>query len=316
MDALLAGQPPRVIGIDIDGTLYRPKGAPMNLTAIAELAPRIRLLLRDPQLPLPVLVTGKPAAYVECFAELMGFTQGPARRSPVHVCENGCVLFRYRTWNSRRLMLAPGANGPSWRDSKRAIRRALNSLAPVAAFDWTKLVALAWDLAPATVSPHELFAEIVSRLNSAGISAHSVALTGSETAEPEWLTWARAAGDPAVSVQRLPRPAAGALIACSPTSLDITPAPMTKASGLAFAARLMGVPLAQTMMIGDSFTDLPALAAAGTAVCVSNVQPEIQAFVERRGGLLLGGSDWLGVRECLDRIIINRDNSCYGNIRT
>jgi len=91
---------------------------------------------------------------------------------------------------------------------------------------------------------------------------------------------------------------------------------MTKASGLAFAARLMGVPLAQTMMIGDSFTDLPALAAAGTAVCVSNAQPEIQAFVERRGGLLLGGSDWLGVRECLDRIIINRDNSCYGNIRT
>jgi HAD superfamily hydrolase (TIGR01484 family) len=62
----------------------------------------------------------------------------------------------------------------------------------------------------------------------------------------------------------------------STTSIDVTPAGTTKASGVSAISAEFGISMADTIAIGDSNGDLSMLKAAGLACCPSNASAEIK----------------------------------------
>ena len=63
--------------------------------------------------------------------------------------------------------------------------------------------------------------------------------------------------------------------------VDIGPAGLTKATGLAEVGRRLGVALADTAAIGDHFNDLPMLTAVGVSAAMGNAIPEVRAAADR-----------------------------------
>lgn len=63
--------------------------------------------------------------------------------------------------------------------------------------------------------------------------------------------------------------------------LEFNPADASKATGLAAIAEHLGVPMAETIAVGDSANDLPMIRAAGLGLAVANVHPTIAAEVPR-----------------------------------
>lgn len=63
----------------------------------------------------------------------------------------------------------------------------------------------------------------------------------------------------------------------NPTLLEITHPEANKGTGLAAVARYYGIPMAQTVAIGDGINDLPMIRAAGLGLAVGNAAPELKA---------------------------------------
>lgn len=64
--------------------------------------------------------------------------------------------------------------------------------------------------------------------------------------------------------------------------IEISPPGATKASGLVELGRLLGIPIEETMAIGDGGNDLEMMAAAGWAVAMGNAIDEVLALADAR----------------------------------
>lgn len=84
-----------------------------------------------------------------------------------------------------------------------------------------------------------------------------------------------------------------------PTYLEIMPAGVNKGEGLRQLSRIFGVPMEQTMAVGDSQNDLDMLKAAGIAVAMGNADREIQGAAD----YVTASNDDDGVAAAIDRFI-------------
>jgi Cof subfamily protein (haloacid dehalogenase superfamily) len=75
---------------------------------------------------------------------------------------------------------------------------------------------------------------------------------------------------------------------------------VSKGTALQWLAARMGLPLAATLAIGDSYNDLPMLAVAGLGVVMANAPPAIQAAA----GALTADNDHDGVALALRRYVL------------
>ena len=64
------------------------------------------------------------------------------------------------------------------------------------------------------------------------------------------------------------------------TLVEIVPKGISKASALRSLAAKLGIPVAETMAIGDAYNDLPMLKAAGKSVAMGNAFPEVKAAAD------------------------------------
>ncbi len=82
-----------------------------------------------------------------------------------------------------------------------------------------------------------------------------------------------------------------------PEFVEILSPEVDKGSALAFVAEYMGVPVAETMAIGDSWNDRPLLKAAGFGVAMGNAPEELREVAQAVVGTVAND----GVAEALDR---------------
>lgn len=80
---------------------------------------------------------------------------------------------------------------------------------------------------------------------------------------------------------------------------------VSKGAGLRWLAARLGVPLAQTMAIGDHLNDLSMLRAAGLGVAMGNADPEIQAAAN----VVTATNDDDGVAQAIERYILDADDA-------
>jgi hypothetical protein len=65
-----------------------------------------------------------------------------------------------------------------------------------------------------------------------------------------------------------------------PRYLEVVPTGVGKGEALVELARLLGIPVSETIAIGDSLNDLSMIQMAGTGVAVANARAEVKAVAE------------------------------------
>ena len=85
------------------------------------------------------------------------------------------------------------------------------------------------------------------------------------------------------------------------TSLELTPIGADKGAGLAVLCAHLGIPLAQTIAVGDSFNDLTILQTAGLAVAMGNAAAEIRAACD----VTVADNDSHGVRQAIETYLLD-----------
>lgn len=88
-----------------------------------------------------------------------------------------------------------------------------------------------------------------------------------------------------------------------PEYLEISPAGVTKAVGLARLCEHLDVPPARVIAVGDNYNDLEMLAFAGTAIAVYNAPDAVRAHADR----VIPANDDDGVARFVEELIENRD---------
>ena len=85
------------------------------------------------------------------------------------------------------------------------------------------------------------------------------------------------------------------------TTLEVSPAGATKGSGLRALAALLGVPMDETIAVGDSDNDLPMLAVAGLAVAMGNANENAR----RTASAVVADNDHDGCAEAIERFLLS-----------
>ena len=88
-------------------------------------------------------------------------------------------------------------------------------------------------------------------------------------------------------------------------SLELSPAGVTKGSGLLALADLLGVPREATVALGDADNDLPMLAAAGLAVAMGNANESVLAAAD----VVVADNDHGGVAEAIERFLLGGERA-------
>lgn len=84
--------------------------------------------------------------------------------------------------------------------------------------------------------------------------------------------------------------------------ITLTPAGVSKGSGLCELALLLGIDLADTIAIGDNLNDLDMIECAGLGVAMGNAPSETRA----RADHITGSNNEDGVAQVIERFILNR----------
>ena len=84
------------------------------------------------------------------------------------------------------------------------------------------------------------------------------------------------------------------------TSLEISAAGVDKGTGLRELCRQIGVPIHQTIAVGDANNDIGMFRVAGLAVAMGNAEPDIQALA----GAVVADCDHDGCAEAIDRYLL------------
>lgn len=85
--------------------------------------------------------------------------------------------------------------------------------------------------------------------------------------------------------------------------LDILPPGCSKASALDFLAQRRGCTLADTLAIGDNWNDLPMLEAAGRAILMRNAPEDLHTLARQRGWPIGPSNDEDGVAQALEAVL-------------
>jgi len=75
---------------------------------------------------------------------------------------------------------------------------------------------------------------------------------------------------------------------------------VNKATALRFVAERLGVPLARTMAIGDSYNDVPLVAGAGFGIAMGSAPPELRAAARA----IVADAEHDGVAEAIERFVL------------
>jgi HAD superfamily hydrolase (TIGR01484 family) len=82
--------------------------------------------------------------------------------------------------------------------------------------------------------------------------------------------------------------------------VDILPSGSSKASALEFVAHQRAIPLTATLAIGDNWNDVPMLRRAGHAVLMSNAPADLRALAHQSGWTLAPSNDEDGVAAVIE----------------
>ena len=89
------------------------------------------------------------------------------------------------------------------------------------------------------------------------------------------------------------------------SSLEFSPAGVSKGSGLAELCRIAGLPLEATIAVGDSDNDLPILERAGLAVAMGNAGERVL----RAAGAVVADNDHDGCAEAIRRFLLGDERA-------
>lgn len=62
----------------------------------------------------------------------------------------------------------------------------------------------------------------------------------------------------------------------SPVNIEINPAGVSKASGVAEVCKLLGIEMSEVVAVGDSLNDLAVIEAVGLGVAMGNAQEQVK----------------------------------------
>lgn len=89
------------------------------------------------------------------------------------------------------------------------------------------------------------------------------------------------------------------------SSLEFSPAGVSKGSGLAELCQITGLPLAATIAVGDSDNDLPILERAGLAVAMGNARERVR----QAAGAVVADNDHDGCAEAIRRFLLGGERA-------
>ena len=81
------------------------------------------------------------------------------------------------------------------------------------------------------------------------------------------------------------------------TSLEISPRGVTKALGLQILCRYLGIPIEESVAVGDADNDIDVLKAAGLSVAMGNANKTVKDLCD----VIVADNDRDGVVEVIDR---------------
>ncbi len=84
------------------------------------------------------------------------------------------------------------------------------------------------------------------------------------------------------------------------TSLEITPKGIDKGNGLRFLCEMTGIPVENTIAVGDADNDLSILQAAGLAAAMGNANENVMRIADH----VTGDNDHEGIAELVDRFLL------------
>jgi HAD superfamily hydrolase (TIGR01484 family) len=84
------------------------------------------------------------------------------------------------------------------------------------------------------------------------------------------------------------------------TSLELSPLGVDKGKGLGILCRHLGIPMEETIAVGDSYNDLSVLRSAGLAVAMGNAVPAVRSSC----GAVVADNDHGGVAEAVERFLL------------
>lgn len=84
------------------------------------------------------------------------------------------------------------------------------------------------------------------------------------------------------------------------TSLELSPLGVDKGKGLGILCRHLGIPLEETIAVGDSYNDLSVLRTAGLAVAMGNAVKAVRSSC----GVVVADNDHCGVAQAVERFLL------------
>lgn len=82
--------------------------------------------------------------------------------------------------------------------------------------------------------------------------------------------------------------------------LELSPADVDKGIGLEMLCKYLNIPVEETIVVGDSFNDLPILRKAGLSVAVANARPQVRALCD----VMVTDNEHDGVREAIETYLM------------
>jgi HAD superfamily hydrolase (TIGR01484 family) len=268
-----AGRPIRMIGTDLDGTLLLDDGSlsPGNLAALGRAA--------SAGIPV-VFATARPFRWMDDVARWTG-------HRGVAVCSNGAVLYHLGEQQVVSAeLLGPGVQ----QEVAHALTRELG--------EWRFAVE----------HPHR-FAHETGYLHDWYVGDFPIAVSGRAEllAAPGVKLLARRGadhseshiGDDELSRARELVGDAAEVTTSGYGLLEISPAGVTKATGLAMLAEQLGIGVEEVAVVGDMPNDLPMLAWAGRSFAVANAHPSVLAAADQ----IVSANTEDGVAEVIDLVL-------------
>lgn len=259
--------PIKLISLDIDGTLYEPKGSVVDLKKLAE----FRLLVKKLRSKgvTTVLCTGKTPDYVEAFSEAYGFVGG---KNTTHVTENGGIIFVYDSWKDHRYINLTELYSSKAEDLKKV--GASIKKAPGANLEnkTSTITVTPRDNAVVTDRFYSALKSIIANLGYSVLTIENIPVL-SEAAKMLFSS-------NKTDIQKL---GYDFFVERSNLGINITPFPICKGFGLAYVSKIHNIGLENILSIADNNGDCTVFDLVGLPIAVANATPDTKEFVKERG---------------------------------
>lgn len=278
--------PIKLLSLDIDGTLYTPKGSVYDARKLAQLQALVKKL-RSKGI-MPIICTGKTASYAEAFAEAYGLVGGKSS----HICEHGAAIFVYDTWQERQYIDVGKLYATKDYSDLQKVADAIIKQTGAKKDDKTKSMAIL-----AKEVTEELYKKTLSVIRSLGYSVQTESNAG---VVREFFALATAVKKDEEIKAAMQKHGVDFYASLSPLAINITPFPINKAFGVAYvAAKIHKCGLENVVAIGDDMGDTPLFDIVGLPIAVANADNETKKFVKAKGGLITKKKSLDGVMDVM-----------------